>query len=62
MALSPLTGQIVCLGVKIMQKQENLWVELKNGAFMVDPSIADGNMQTIELPNGIKSVFCSEKH
>lgn len=29
MALSPLTGQIVCLGVKIMQKQENLWVELK---------------------------------
>ena len=61
MALSPLTGQIVCLGVKIMQKQENQWVELKNGAFMVDPTIADGNMQTIELPNGIKSVFCSEK-
>ena len=60
-ALSPLTGQIVCLGIKIMQNIEGQWVEVRSGAFMTDPTVPEGEVVTIDLPSGAKSAHCSEK-
>lgn len=60
MALSPLTGRIITLGLKVMQKSEDGWTEVRSGAFMTDPSIPEGEMQTVELPSGNKMVLCTE--
>ncbi|MFM8840558.1 MAG: ribonuclease H-like domain-containing protein [bacterium] len=60
MALSPLTGQIICLGVKVLQKHDGEWSEVKAGAFMVDPSFQDTETRTEDLPSGHKMVLCSE--
>jgi hypothetical protein len=60
MALSPLTGQIITLGLKVMQKAEDGWTEVRSGAFMTDPAIPEGEMKTEDLPSGNKMVLCSE--
>lgn len=60
MALSPLTGQIICLGIKIMQKVDDQWTEVKAGAFMVDPTFSDTDSRTEDLPSGHKMFVCSE--
>ncbi|MGA1434523.1 MAG: hypothetical protein ACO34C_03400 [Candidatus Kapaibacteriota bacterium] len=60
MALSPLTGQIICLGIKVMQKHGDEWTELKAGAFMVDPEFSDEDSKTVDLPSGHKMFLCSE--
>ena len=60
MALSPLTGQIITLGLKVMQKAEDGWTEVRSGAFMTDPAMPEGEMKTEDLPSGHKMVLCSE--
>jgi predicted PolB exonuclease-like 3'-5' exonuclease len=52
MALSPLTGRIVCIGMRMMTLQGDEWVA-RDVAYQVDPTITDDTIRREEeLPSG----------
>ena len=51
MALSPLTGQIVCLGIKVMQKHGEEWVDEEQLELIImelNAGVTDNNMFAVD--------------
>lgn len=62
MALSPITAQVVCLGIIHFEKDESGdFVEKKRTSYLQDNSLAEGEFTSEDLPGGAKFVRCSEK-
>jgi DNA polymerase elongation subunit (family B) len=59
MALAPLTGKIVCLGMRVMQFKDNAWSEERCGAFINAEQLAEQEPEI--LPSGARMVRCSEE-
>jgi 3'-5' exonuclease len=61
MALAPLTAQIVCIGLQLMQStSDGSWEMLKRAAFSVDNSITDGSANPLVLSGGDSCYLSSE--
>lgn len=55
MALSPLTSEVVCIGLKLITKMveengDSSWKELNSAAFINDKSFEDGKFEIVKLP------------
>ncbi|MBK9249334.1 MAG: ribonuclease H-like domain-containing protein [Ignavibacteria bacterium] len=62
MALSPLTAQIVCLGIIVFERNSTgEFEEKKRTAYLQDNSLVDDEFTSEELANGAKLVRCNEK-
>ncbi len=62
MALSPLTAQIVCLGIIHFERiADGTFEEKKRSAYFQDNSLADDVYTAEDLPSGAKLVRCNEK-
>lgn len=62
MALSPMTAQVVCLGIIHFEKDESGdFIEKKRSAYYQDNSIDEGEFIREDLPEGYNYIRCSEK-
>lgn len=60
-ALSPLTGRIVCIGMRMMTQTDDAWTS-RDVAYMVDPSITDDGIKREEiLPSGGVCYYSTER-
>lgn len=60
MALSPLTSQVVCIGLQLMQQEGGNWITLKKAAFSTRPGETSSELETIELADGNLCHIASE--
>lgn len=61
MALSPLTSQVVCIGIQHMKYENDTWEVLKKSALSLDPALEDGFKKSEQLPSGSDIHYYSEK-
>lgn len=62
MGLSPLTAQVVCIGLQIMEMQSDGEYKLiKRGALSASPDFDNTKSDTIELEDGSPAIITSEK-
>lgn len=61
MALSPLSGQIVCIGTQLMILNQNgEWEQTGRAALSVNNSFEDGKKEAVELTTGDKCIIYNE--
>lgn len=61
MALTPLTGQVVCIGLLLNELNDGEITTISEGAISVDPSYSDEDSKEETLENGAKWYLKSEK-
>lgn len=62
MALSPITSQVVCIGLQLMQaSSEGGWELLNRAAFQVDPELDDKTVREEIIANNDKCFYSSER-
>lgn len=62
MALSPMTGQIVCIGVQVVRPLGNDEWDIRSAAYTVDPAMADTDeRRESTLPSGATMYSSSER-
>lgn len=52
MALTPLTAQVVCIGLKLVEKKDNEYKDIISGAISVDNSMGDDEHREVTLSSG----------
>jgi len=63
MALAPLTSRVVCIGLQLMEKDENgVWQYIKKISLSLDPDLNDDEDRAeIDLADGSKCLLMSEQ-
>lgn len=61
MALSPLTSQVVCIGLQLMQEENGEWKQLNKAAFSTKPGHNKNELEEIDLESGNKCFIGSEE-
>lgn len=60
MALSPLTSEVVCIGLQLMQFEDDEWQTIQIAAFSTKPGLESQELESIELADGNKCFVASE--
>ncbi|MDC1068425.1 ribonuclease H-like domain-containing protein [Candidatus Kapabacteria bacterium] len=60
MALSPLTSEVVCIGLQLMEGDSDSWEVLQKAAFSTRPDSSSDELEQISLSNGDKCFVGSE--
>jgi DNA polymerase elongation subunit (family B) len=62
MALTPMTGKVVCIGLQLMQEAEGgTWEQISRAAFSLDESLPDSERIEEIMPTGDKLFLTNEK-
>lgn len=60
LALSPLCAKIVCIGLSIIRGNEEKWEMEKEGALVLDETMADGDQRREVLDSDLQLVYSNE--